>query len=97
MGLKSFIGYIIIIILTGCATINPTTINPKDAIIINIYPQKELSRTVIVDRDGYIFFDFLGKVKVSGITYVEAESKLYRLLEDYLIDYKVYINKDLMK
>jgi len=65
---------------------------PYDKIDIQIYPQEEQTRTLEVDKDGNIFFSFLGEIKVEGLSEDELSQKLRALLVDgYLRDPNVTV------
>lgn len=57
-------------------------IGPKDLLEISVFGQDELNKTVRVSEDGKITFPLLGEVEVEGLTKVELEKKLSRLLEE---------------
>lgn len=57
-------------------------IGPKDLLEISVFGQDELNKTVRVSEDGKITFPLLGEVEVKGLTKVELEKKLSRLLEE---------------
>lgn len=68
-------------------------VSPHDVLEVRIYPQKDLNRDEIyVDENGFIFFDFLGNIKVGGLTVGETENKLREMLEkDYLKEPNVVV------
>ena len=57
-------------------------IGAKDLLEISVFGQDELNKTVRVSEDGKITFPLLGEVEVEGLTKVELEKKLSRLLEE---------------
>jgi len=57
-------------------------IGPKDLLEISVFGQDELNKTVRVSEDGKITFPLLGEIEVEGLTKVELEKKLSRLLEE---------------
>ena len=64
-------------------------IQKKDLLGITIYPQTELNTEAEVDKNGDIFFSFLGKIHAENLTVDMFAEKLRSILEkDYLIDPK---------
>ena len=63
-------------------------IGPGDEIIIMLWGETEFNTPFIVERDGYIFINNLGRVYVNGLTLDKLEKKLYKLLK------KVYASLD---
>ncbi len=67
-------------------------IGPEDVLVITVYGEPELKRTVRVASNGDISFPLLGQVKVSGLTVSKIENKLTRLLgKDYLVNPQVTV------
>ena len=67
-------------------------INPKDVLDIQIYPDAELNREIVVSPKGTISFPLVGEVQVEGLSIANAERKLTALLEkDYLVYPQVHI------
>src|SRR3989339_370278 len=67
-------------------------INPLDLIEISVYQEPDLDKAIRVSQDGYISFPLIGKVKVDGLTIIEAEKTLADLLgKDYLVDPQVNV------
>jgi polysaccharide export outer membrane protein len=65
-------------------------INPKDDILIEVFGEPEISRIYHVSSDGSINHPLLKKVELVGLTSVEAEEKLRKMLaQDYLVDPRV--------
>lgn len=67
-------------------------INPSDLLEISVYQEPDLNKIIRVSQDGYISFPLIGKVKIEGITVIEAEEKIAALLgQDYLINPQVTV------
>lgn len=67
-------------------------ISPLDTLDIRVYQEPDLDRIVEVSSEGSISFPLIGTVKVSGLTILEAEKKLEKLLgADYLVNPHVNI------
>ncbi len=61
-------------------------IQPADVFALDVYNEAELNRTVQVDRNGFINYPLIGRVKVEGLVQEEVETKIRALLEkDYLV------------
>lgn len=54
-------------------------------------PSNENLTTYLIDQEGYISFPVLGKIKLSGLTRIEAENKIKSLLEKHIINPGVII------
>lgn len=62
-------------------------LGPHDVLKISVYDHGDLETRVRVSKDGKISFPLLGEVQVSGLTVLEVERNLTRLLSDgYIID-----------
>lgn len=62
---------------------------------LNYYYQREGEtrlQTYLVDKDGYIEYPVIGKIKLGGLTRPEAISQMKKLLSEYIIDPGVAIN-----
>jgi protein involved in polysaccharide export with SLBB domain len=67
-------------------------LSSNDLLEINVYDEKDLSKTVRVAPDGTISFPLLGNVLVSGLTPSQVEQKITSLLaEDYLVNPQVNV------
>jgi polysaccharide export outer membrane protein len=65
-------------------------IHPKDDILIEVFGEPEISHIYHVSSDGFINHPLLKKVELVGLTSVEAEEKLRKMLaQDYLVDPRV--------
>ena len=58
-------------------------IEPGDVLEIIVFGEEELSREVIVMRNGNISFPLIGEVKISGYTLKEAEEVIREKLKSY--------------
>ena len=67
-------------------------LQPSDVISITVHNQPDLSTKTRVTKEGYITFPLLGKVMVQGMTVLEIEQELKKLLEaDYLVTAQVLV------
>ena len=67
-------------------------ISPNDTLKIEVYPDSELSRGVTVGKDGIVKLPLLGELKVEGLSVLDLEKKLTKLLaKDYLVNPQVEI------
>lgn len=63
-----------------------------DVLRITVHEQDDLATKTRVTADGSISFPLIGKIKVSGLTVREVESKIKELLEkDYLVSAQVLV------
>lgn len=49
-------------------------------------PNNEALITYLIDQEGYIDFPVLGKIKLAGLTRIETEKKIKKLLEEHIIN-----------
>jgi polysaccharide export outer membrane protein len=67
--------------------IDDALIRPTDMLEIDVYNEQDLTKTVEVDKKGFITYPLIGRVKVEELTKDEAETKIYELFEkDYLVN-----------
>lgn len=67
-------------------------IQKKDVLSIVVYPQTELNRELEVDKNGNVFFSFLGDLRIEGLSVNEFTIKLKDILEkDYLVNPSVSV------
>lgn len=84
--------------------VEPYRIGPQDILMVTVWDHPELTlplgqyRTdaatgMVVDEDGFLFYPYVGRVKVAGLTVVEARALLTAKLDDVLqrpqVDLKV--------
>ncbi|WP_456443573.1 SLBB domain-containing protein [Caldithrix abyssi] len=55
-------------------------IGPGDEVIITLWGEVELRHDLTVDREGQIFIDNVGVVKLAGLTLKQARKKLFNLM-----------------
>ncbi|MBR6471205.1 MAG: polysaccharide biosynthesis/export family protein [Victivallales bacterium] len=68
------------------------TINAGDVLDIRVYDNPDLSyNQIVVTPDGYIGVGLVGQVQVGGLTMVEANAKLEKLLGEYIVNPRVTI------
>ena len=75
-------------------------IGPGDEIIITVWGEVELRHDLIVDREGQIFIENVGVVKVAGLTLKQLRRKLFRLMgKSYssLLNNKAFLDVSLGK
>jgi protein involved in polysaccharide export with SLBB domain len=58
------------------------TVGPGDNLIISSFTPKLLSGKFLVSKDGYIFYPFIGKVKVKNLTFSQINSLIIKKLKD---------------
>ncbi|QYK53900.1 MAG: SLBB domain-containing protein [Fimbriimonadaceae bacterium] len=73
-----------------------TTIKPGDTLRLICAEESDLNRDYRVTSDGLILVDFLGAVKVQGLTEAEASKKISKQLEDEKILKKATISLQLI-
>jgi len=61
------------------------TLGPTDVIEIAVLRHEEVSGTYIINKEGKIQYEFVGDVKVSGMTKDEVAKVLAQRLENYVI------------
>ena len=62
-------------------------LRPADVISVDVYNEPDLSRNAQVDRQGFINYPLIGRVKVEGLTQEEVERTVRDLLaKDYLVN-----------
>ena len=57
-------------------------IETGDIIVMEVYPQRELSYEASVDEEGYASFPYLGKIRAAGLTVGAFEETLQKILEE---------------
>src|SRR5436309_2014959 len=57
------------------------TLAPKDQVLVQVFGQEDLTRTVRIDQDGNIVLPMIGAVPVAGGTVVEAQQKIEAALK----------------
>jgi len=68
-------------------------IEPRQTLNVEVFQEDDLTRSVVVDPEGYIIFPLIGRVKVAGLTELEATKLLHILLEkDYLVNPQVSLH-----
>ncbi len=60
------------------------TISPGDHLAIGVYNEPSLTNTAIVQSDGTIQYSLIGRVKLAGLTPVQAQETLSRAFSHYL-------------
>jgi len=89
--------FFMFILLTGQANAHKQHHSYKlgagDKIAIEVYGEKDLSVTVIIDTSGSIDYPYLGEINVVGLTPAEIKQKIYTGLKGpYLISPKVMVS-----
>ena len=84
--------------------VEPYRIGPQDILMVTVWDHPELTlplgqyRTdaatgMVVDEDGFLYYPYIGRVKMAGLTVVEARTLLTAKLDDVLqrpqVDLKV--------
>ncbi|MBN2564229.1 MAG: SLBB domain-containing protein [Candidatus Eisenbacteria bacterium] len=67
-------------------------IGPGDEIHIQLYGKTDLSRDLVVDRDGLVSFPELGPIAVAGLTFSEMKDRLSREVENRMIGVSVSVS-----
>lgn len=71
------------------------TIHAGDRLDIKLFPQQDLSSSRYVDNDGYIFFPYLGMIKVVGLSVDDVSKQMADSLgAKYLQNPQVFVRKD---
>jgi len=70
-------------IMTDAGSSGVHTIETGDVLEVVILGEKELSRTLVVMRNGYISMPLIGEVKVAGLTIKQAEDVIAEKLREY--------------
>ncbi len=75
-------------------------LGPGDEIIITVWGEVELRHDVTIDRDGQVFIDNVGLVKLAGLTLKQARKRLFdRMGQSYssLLNNKAFLDVSLGK
>ncbi|HYW69321.1 MAG TPA: SLBB domain-containing protein, partial [bacterium] len=67
-------------------------IGPGDEIHVQLYGKTNLSRDLIVDRDGQVSFPELGPIGVAGLTFNEMKEQVAREVENRMIGVDVSVS-----
>ncbi|MCK4967102.1 SLBB domain-containing protein, partial [bacterium] len=59
------------------------TVGPGDEIRIEVWGQTSISKSFLVDREGAIFIDKVGKISCTGLTYRELRNKISNRLKKF--------------
>lgn len=74
------------------STIEEYRVQPEDILQITVYEEPDLTTKVRVAGSGEINFPLLGRVRVAGLSVIEVQEKVTRLLaEDYLVNPQVQV------
>ncbi|PYM53809.1 MAG: hypothetical protein DMD79_25685 [Candidatus Rokuibacteriota bacterium] len=70
------------------------TLAPKDQVLVQVFGQEDLTRTVRIDQDGNIVLPMIGSVAVAGMTVAEASQKIEAALKQggYLVNPRVTVS-----
>ena len=69
-------------------------IQPTDVLVVDVHGESNLSKTVEVDKKGFINYPIIGQVKVEGLSKEEAEDRIHALFEkDYLVNPLIAVDK----
>jgi len=63
---------------------SPTSIQPNDRLIIDVYKNLDLSRTVTVQPDGLISIPLVQSIQAAGLTPAQLKIELEKRLKEYL-------------
>ena len=63
---------------------SPTTIQPNDKLVIDVYRNPDLSRAVTVQPDGLISIPLVQSIQAAGLTPAQLKIELEKKLKDYL-------------
>jgi polysaccharide export outer membrane protein len=66
-------------------------IGTEDVLVINVWKEPEMSRTVPVRPDGMISLPLLGEIKAKGLTPVQLEDQISDLLKKIMSDPQVTV------
>ncbi len=67
-------------------------IGPGDSLDINVWKEPDFSRVVVVRPDGKITMPLIGDVVASGLTAIQLQEKLEKLLKEYVEIPKVSVS-----
>ena len=68
-------------------------LGPGDTINIHVFQEPDLSLSARISNNGTVDYPLLGKLKIEGLTLVEAEAVLDKKLRgDYLIDPQISVS-----
>jgi len=67
-------------------------IGPGDSLDINVWKEPDFSRVVVVRPDGKITLPLIGDVVASGLTAIQLQEKLEKLLKEYVEIPKVSVS-----
>lgn len=67
-------------------------VGPEDEISITVWDHPDLTRKIRINLEGNISFPLIGEVQVGGLTTIEIEKKIQKLLDkDYIINPQVTV------
>lgn len=66
-------------------------VGPGDEIEVLVWRDEYLTRSVLVQPDGFISFPLIGDVRVSGFTIPEIRNEITQRLKEYLPDIQVSV------
>ena len=66
-------------------------ISPGDLLSVSVFQEQDFTKETRVNQSGKISLPLVGRVALSGLTTLQAESKLKRLLEGYLVNPQVSV------
>ncbi len=58
-------------------------LGPADTVSINLTDTDDIDKTYLIDEDGMIDVPFIGKIKISGLSLVEVENELTKIISEY--------------
>ena len=75
----------------GSAPAPDFVIGPSDVLMVNVWRESEISRTVPVRPDGKISLPLVGDLKASGFTAEQLQGNIKRELQEYLSNPEVTV------
>lgn len=83
------------LILHSVASADVYILGPGDTVKIHVFQEPDLSISARISNNGTVDYPLLGKLKMEGLTLVEAVELLDRKLRgDYLIDPQISVSMD---
>ena len=58
----------------------------NDLISIEVFREKDLSRTIRINAEGFVSFPLIGKVKAAGLSVNQLEQDLSTRLKEYILN-----------
>lgn len=82
----------LIVSLPSASAQDDYVVGPEDEISITVWDHPDLTRKIRINLEGNISFPLIGEVQVGGLTTIEIEKKIEKLLDkDFIINPQVSV------